>query len=200
MAEAAVDPDGLAPRAGGAGGARAASSRPAVPDGDTLGAAPRRARRLRRGGPRRSTGAALAARLAAMPTIPPQHRAQGALAVAGGARARRARSRRGRSEAAARLEGGAAAPPCTAAGHGRRSAVVARYEADKRERGVLDFVDLLVKARDALRDRETVRAYFRGRFPVLIIDEFQDGSLPRLGLNPPAEPIRVANRLDDNLE
>jgi len=57
---------------------------------------------------------------------------------------------------------------------GAVGAVVAAYEAAKRERGVLDFLDLLVKARDALRDRADIREYFRGRFPVLIIDEFQD--------------------------
>jgi ATP-dependent helicase/nuclease subunit A len=52
--------------------------------------------------------------------------------------------------------------------------VVFRYEAAKRDLGVLDFVDLLVLARDALRDRADIREYFRARFPVLIIDEFQD--------------------------
>jgi ATP-dependent helicase/nuclease subunit A len=52
--------------------------------------------------------------------------------------------------------------------------VVHRYEAAKRDRGVLDFVDLLVLARNALRDRPDLREYFRRRFPVLIIDEFQD--------------------------
>jgi ATP-dependent helicase/nuclease subunit A len=52
--------------------------------------------------------------------------------------------------------------------------VVSIYERKKSERGVLDFLDLLVKARDALRDRESVRLYFRERFKTLIIDEFQD--------------------------
>jgi ATP-dependent helicase/nuclease subunit A len=52
--------------------------------------------------------------------------------------------------------------------------VVRRYESKKTQRGVLDFVDLLVKARDALRDRESVRRHFRDRFRVLLIDEFQD--------------------------
>jgi ATP-dependent helicase/nuclease subunit A len=52
--------------------------------------------------------------------------------------------------------------------------VVKRYERKKRERGVLDFLDLLIKARDALRDRPAVLRYFRRRFPYLIIDEFQD--------------------------
>src|SRR5258706_4999948 len=52
--------------------------------------------------------------------------------------------------------------------------VVAGYEARKKERGVLDFLDLLVKARDALRHSEAVRRYFQERFRVVIIDEFQD--------------------------
>ena len=52
--------------------------------------------------------------------------------------------------------------------------VVAIYERKKTERGVLDFLDLLVKARDALRDQKGVRAYFQARFLHLLIDEFQD--------------------------
>ena len=62
--------------------------------------------------------------------------------------------------------------------HGRLvralAAVAALYERKKAGRGVLDFLDLLVKARDALRDHEGVRAWFRGRFRYLVIDEFQD--------------------------
>jgi ATP-dependent helicase/nuclease subunit A len=52
--------------------------------------------------------------------------------------------------------------------------VGALYEQRKAERGVLDFVDLLIKTRDALRDRDAVRRHFRERFRVLLIDEFQD--------------------------
>jgi len=62
--------------------------------------------------------------------------------------------------------------------HGRLvralTGVSALYERRKRERGVLDFLDLLVKARDALRDRPAVREHFHRRFRHLIIDEFQD--------------------------
>lgn len=54
--------------------------------------------------------------------------------------------------------------------------VVARYEERKKERGVLDFLDLLIKARDALRGSEAVRRYFRERLRVVRIDEFQDTS------------------------
>ncbi len=52
--------------------------------------------------------------------------------------------------------------------------VTALYERRKAERGVLDFLDLLVKARDALRDRPAVREHFHRRFRHVIIDEFQD--------------------------
>jgi ATP-dependent helicase/nuclease subunit A len=52
--------------------------------------------------------------------------------------------------------------------------VVAIYERKKTERGVLDFLDLLLKARDALRRQEGPRTYFQARFPFLLIDEFQD--------------------------
>ena len=44
----------------------------------------------------------------------------------------------------------------------------------RRSAGLLDFLDLLLKARDALRDRPSMRAYFRERFRFLIVDEFQD--------------------------
>ncbi len=52
--------------------------------------------------------------------------------------------------------------------------VAALYERRKAERGVLDFLDLLLRARDALRDRAGVRAWFARRFLHLVIDEFQD--------------------------
>jgi ATP-dependent helicase/nuclease subunit A len=62
--------------------------------------------------------------------------------------------------------------------HGRLvralAGVAALYDRRKAERGVLDFLDLLVKARDALRDHAGVREWFRGRFRFLVIDEFQD--------------------------
>jgi ATP-dependent helicase/nuclease subunit A len=62
--------------------------------------------------------------------------------------------------------------------HGRLvralSGVAALYDRKKAERGVLDFLDLLVRARDALRDHPGVREWFRGRFRFLVIDEFQD--------------------------
>jgi len=52
--------------------------------------------------------------------------------------------------------------------------VTAIYERMKRELGRLDYLDLLLKARDALRGSDAVRAYFRRRFRLVLIDEFQD--------------------------
>ncbi len=52
--------------------------------------------------------------------------------------------------------------------------VADRFERKKAERGVLDFLDLLLKVRDALRDHESVRRHVRDRFRFLIVDEFQD--------------------------
>ncbi|MDP2320568.1 MAG: UvrD-helicase domain-containing protein [Acidobacteriota bacterium] len=49
-----------------------------------------------------------------------------------------------------------------------------RYEARKQEAGALDFLDLLIKARDLVNDDESVREQFRKRFRVLLVDEFQD--------------------------
>jgi ATP-dependent helicase/nuclease subunit A len=52
--------------------------------------------------------------------------------------------------------------------------VVAIYGRKKIERGVLDFLDLLQKAHEGLRDRASLRRYFQDRFQVVIVDEFQD--------------------------
>ncbi len=51
---------------------------------------------------------------------------------------------------------------------------LARYEDRKQEAGALDFLDLLIKARDLVRDDAGVRTQFRKRFRVLLVDEFQD--------------------------
>ncbi|TMI88475.1 MAG: hypothetical protein E6H00_12435 [Bacillati bacterium ANGP1] len=48
------------------------------------------------------------------------------------------------------------------------------YQALKAREGVLDFDDLLLKARDLLRDNREVRAYFQRRFDAILVDEFQD--------------------------
>jgi ATP-dependent helicase/nuclease subunit A len=48
------------------------------------------------------------------------------------------------------------------------------YRTAKRDRALLDFDDLLRSARDLLRDRKDVRAYFQRRFRMILIDECQD--------------------------
>ncbi len=51
---------------------------------------------------------------------------------------------------------------------------VAAYEARKANAGALDFVDLLVRARDLVRDDAAVRAAMQARLSHLFVDEFQD--------------------------
>ena len=46
--------------------------------------------------------------------------------------------------------------------------------AQGRARALLDFLDLLRRTRDALRDNPACAAGSRGRFPFVVIDEFQD--------------------------
>lgn len=47
-------------------------------------------------------------------------------------------------------------------------------EEEKREAGVLDFSDLMIKARDLLKGNTEIRGYFQNRFSHLLVDEFQD--------------------------
>ena len=54
------------------------------------------------------------------------------------------------------------------------SGAVARYEVLKARAGALDFLDLLVKARNLVKDNEPVRRGFQRRFTHLFVDEFQD--------------------------
>jgi len=49
-----------------------------------------------------------------------------------------------------------------------------RLEGEKRRSEVLDFNDLLIKARDLLRDDTVTRAHFQRRFSHILVDEFQD--------------------------
>jgi ATP-dependent exoDNAse (exonuclease V) beta subunit len=51
---------------------------------------------------------------------------------------------------------------------------VDRFQKVKRERGFLDFDDLLIEARNLLRDRHDVRRHFKRAFDRILIDEFQD--------------------------
>src|SRR5262249_11325297 len=48
------------------------------------------------------------------------------------------------------------------------------YEDLKRRAGALDFLDLLLRARDLVRDRADVRAELQDRFSHIFVDEFQD--------------------------
>ncbi len=52
--------------------------------------------------------------------------------------------------------------------------VVDEYESRKERAGKLDFVDLLIKVRDLVREQPDVRKYLQDRFTHLFIDEFQD--------------------------
>ncbi len=54
------------------------------------------------------------------------------------------------------------------------SELVDEYSALKQRSGKLDFVDLLIEARDLIRDQPDVRHYLQNRFTHLFIDEFQD--------------------------
>jgi len=51
---------------------------------------------------------------------------------------------------------------------------VAYYDQRRRNAGKADFDDLLVWARDLVRDNDEVRAYFQEKFRCLLVDEFQD--------------------------
>ncbi|MEZ5400263.1 MAG: UvrD-helicase domain-containing protein [Bryobacteraceae bacterium] len=52
--------------------------------------------------------------------------------------------------------------------------LVDEYKDAKRQAGQLDFLDLLVLARNLVRDNAEVRAYLQQRYTHLFVDEFQD--------------------------
>jgi ATP-dependent helicase/nuclease subunit A len=52
--------------------------------------------------------------------------------------------------------------------------LVEEYDRLKRRAGKLDFLDLLLLARDLVRNQPEVRRYLQGRFTHIFIDEFQD--------------------------
>jgi len=58
--------------------------------------------------------------------------------------------------------------------HEEMRACLQRYEERKQEAGALDFLDLLIKARDLVCDNADVCREFRERFRVILVDEFQD--------------------------
>jgi len=51
---------------------------------------------------------------------------------------------------------------------------IQRFESERRKAGTADFDDLLIWARDLLRDSLEVRAYFQRRYRCVLVDEFQD--------------------------
>jgi ATP-dependent exoDNAse (exonuclease V) beta subunit len=53
-------------------------------------------------------------------------------------------------------------------------AMLACYKGLKERSGQLDFTDLLICARDMLRDQPQVRSFFQTRFTHIFVDEFQD--------------------------
>src|SRR4029079_19324797 len=48
------------------------------------------------------------------------------------------------------------------------------YERRRLRDGVVDFDDLLIRARGLIRDRAEVRRYFQGKYRCILVDEFQD--------------------------
>jgi ATP-dependent helicase/nuclease subunit A len=61
-----------------------------------------------------------------------------------------------------------------AALQGELAAAIARYEELKARSGALDFLDLLLKARDLVKSNAGVRRGFHARFTHIFVDEFQD--------------------------
>ncbi len=58
--------------------------------------------------------------------------------------------------------------------HAEMRDLVAAYETLKTSAGKLDFVDLLSRARNLIRDNDEVRGFLRTRFLRIFVDEFQD--------------------------
>jgi ATP-dependent exoDNAse (exonuclease V) beta subunit len=58
--------------------------------------------------------------------------------------------------------------------HEELLACVDEYERLKTREGALDFVDLLLRARDLIRSNGSVRSHFQERFSAIFVDEFQD--------------------------
>ena len=52
--------------------------------------------------------------------------------------------------------------------------LIDHYQALKEHTGKLDFVDLLIKVRDLLRESRDVRSFLQDRFTHIFVDEFQD--------------------------
>src|SRR6185295_16758040 len=52
--------------------------------------------------------------------------------------------------------------------------IIAEYERLKERAGCLDFLDLLIRARDLIREDDAARAELQRRFTRVFVDEFQD--------------------------
>ncbi len=57
---------------------------------------------------------------------------------------------------------------------GELRGVLARFDVAKREAALIDFDDLMLKARDLLRDNAAVREALAARHAAVLVDEFQD--------------------------
>lgn len=60
----------------------------------------------------------------------------------------------------------------------QQAALIERYEALLREKHMLDFDDMVLLGLKLIEDNDWVRRCLRARFPVLIVDEYQDLGLP----------------------
>ncbi len=58
--------------------------------------------------------------------------------------------------------------------HAELQSCIELYQERKRRTGALDFLDLLIRARDLVRDCAPVRYAFQKRFKFILVDEFQD--------------------------
>jgi len=58
--------------------------------------------------------------------------------------------------------------------HGELFGCVDQYERLKTREGAMDFLDLLLRARDLVVGNDVVRRHFQGRFTRIFVDEFQD--------------------------
>jgi ATP-dependent helicase/nuclease subunit A len=96
-------------------------------------------------------------------------------------------------------EAGVRAAPLVAALGSLVAAIDQSYAAAKRRAGALDFSDLLVRARDLLRDDAAVREATRARFDAVLVDEFQDtnpvqAELVELVAGPPSQSPEGSGR------
>ncbi|MDO8629061.1 MAG: UvrD-helicase domain-containing protein [Phycisphaerales bacterium] len=58
------------------------------------------------------------------------------------------------------------------------AALVTRYEGFLRQRGMIDFDDMVLIGLQLIQSRRWVRRALRARFPVIVVDEYQDLGVP----------------------